>query len=121
MKITITRTVHGLTHQRRGDYQLLTEVMSSITSSADKMMVHNTLIALIEADGKPPEEEQFIEMVEQALAGKKTNPITQIGGFFKKSFSFRSQDVQKRKAFSRLQETQSTTKFITMTITTISL
>ena len=77
--------------------QLLTEVMSAIKSSADKMMVHNTLIALIEADGKPTsEEEEFIEMVEQALAGKRTNPISLIGGFFRKSFSFRSQDIPKR-------------------------
>lgn len=77
--------------------QLLTEVMSIIKSSADKQLVHNTLIALIEADGSPtPEEEEFIAIVEQALAGKKTNPISMLGSFFKKSLSFKSKDVPKR-------------------------
>ena len=77
--------------------QLLTEVMSTIKSSADKLMVHNTLIALIEADGAPtPEEELFIDKVEQALNGTRTNPISLMGSFIKKSFSFKSHDVPKR-------------------------
>lgn len=77
--------------------QLLNDVMTAIVTSADKLMVKNTLHALIEADGAAtPEEEEFILKVEQALEGKKTNPVSILGSFFKKNLSFKSQDVPKR-------------------------
>ena len=76
---------------------LLEDVMDAISDSSDKLLVSNTLIELIEADGKPSkEEDDFIHKVEQALADKKTNPISMIGGFLKKSLSFKSKDVPKR-------------------------
>lgn len=76
---------------------LLEDVMDMVTHSADKLLVSNTLKELIEADGKASkEEEEFIEKVEQALAGVRTNPISMIGGFLKKSLSFKGKDVPKR-------------------------
>ncbi|MCH2207534.1 MAG: TerB family tellurite resistance protein [Lentisphaerales bacterium] len=77
--------------------QLLAEVMTAIKSASDKLLVHNTLIALIEVDGCPtPEEEEFIAKVEQALAGKRTNPVSMLGSFLKRNIPFKSQDVPKR-------------------------
>lgn len=76
---------------------LLEDVMEMVTDSSDKLLVSNTLNELIEADGKPSIEElDFIEKVEQALAGKRTNPISMIGGFLKKSLSFKGKDIPKR-------------------------
>ena len=77
--------------------QLLKDVMSTINTSADKLMVQNTLKALIEADGEPkPEELKFIDMVQETLNGKRTDPISILGSFFKKSLSFKSKDIPKR-------------------------
>ena len=77
--------------------QLMADVMEMVTHSSDKLLISNTLKELIEADGKPSAEEQeFIQKVEQALAGKRTNPVSFIGGLLKKSISFKSKDVPKR-------------------------
>ena len=77
--------------------QLLEDVINMVSSSSDKLLVSNTLRELVESDGKvSKEEEEFIKTVEQTLAGVKTNPISMIGGFLKKSLSSKSKDIPKR-------------------------
>jgi uncharacterized tellurite resistance protein B-like protein len=79
--------------------QLLSSLLSSIHSQADKTLVKNSLNTLIEADGQAtPEEKEFINTVEEALSGKKTNPISLLTGFFKKSLSSKGKDVPKRES-----------------------
>lgn len=76
---------------------LLEDVMAMVSNSSDKLLISNTLRELIESDGNATkEEEQFIKKVEQALAGVRTNPVSMLGGFLKKSLSFKSKDVPKR-------------------------
>ncbi|MCM8528801.1 MAG: TerB family tellurite resistance protein [Lentisphaeraceae bacterium] len=76
---------------------LLEDVMDMVTASSDKLLISNTLHELIEADGKASkEEEEFIQKVEQALAGVRTDPISMIGGFLKKNLIFKSKEVPKR-------------------------
>jgi uncharacterized tellurite resistance protein B-like protein len=76
---------------------LLNDVMSAVSSNADKLMVSNTLKALINADGDlSADEEKFIEKVQAALNDKNTNPVSLLAGFFKKTVSFKGQEIPKR-------------------------
>ena len=76
---------------------VLKDVMDSVTCGADKLLVTNTLKALMEADGELNEdEEKFIERVQLAIDGKRTNPVSLLAGFLKKTVSFKSQEIPKR-------------------------
>ena len=76
---------------------LLEDLINTVTSLSDKLLVSNTLRELIEADGTvSKEEEEFINKVEEAMSGVRTDPISMIGGFLKKSLVFKGKDTPKR-------------------------
>ena len=76
---------------------VLKDVMNAVTNSADKILVSNTLKQLMESDGDLKKEEQnFINMVQLALDGKRTDPVSLLAGFLKKTVSFKSSEIPRR-------------------------